>query len=378
MRLLYFSPVQWHSYFQRPHYMIRYFLEKNSENTVLWINPYPTRFPNRQDLFRLRFRGKDDENKKNNRVKIISPKALPIEPLYHSAKINHLLFWKKHWKKIEDFCSESNTGTIIGIGRPSKFALSALEKLKHQSSFYDAMDDFPEFYSGFSRQSMLKVEKSISERVEKIFVSSTTLFEKFSNGHSNKSIKVLNGYDMTSLPAIIDPGLLRSATRREVRNDDGAAIIFGFVGTIGQWFDWPVVIALAKQFPEAIVRLVGPQYVKYSGVLPKNIEIFPECTQPDAINYVSQFHIGLIPFKQNALTQSVDPIKYYEYRAMGLPVLSTRFGEMLHRKYEDGVYFFDDSDINKLFLYQDNTQKTTAFRKENDWKTRFSLCEFSP
>ncbi len=46
---------------------------------------------------------------------------------------------------------------------------------------------------------------------------------------------------------------------------------------------------------------------------------------------MAEFDVGLIPFKQNALTAAVDPIKYYEYRALALPVISTDFGEMHER-----------------------------------------------
>ena len=34
----------------------------------------------------------------------------------------------------------------------------------------------------------------------------------------------------------------------------------------------------------------------------------------------------------------MDPVKYYEYRGMGLPVLTTRFGQMASRTRADGVY----------------------------------------
>jgi hypothetical protein len=360
MQMIYFSPVHWDSYSQRPHYMVRYFLEQNSNNKVLWMNPYPNRFPNWQDFSKITISSLLSVPRKRGsrigeeKLEVISSKALPIEPLSCSEKINYCLFWKNLWKKLEDF---SGNNTIIGVGRPSKLALLALKKLNSQDSFYDAMDDFPEFYSGFSRHSMFQVEKEIAKSVKKIFVSSTYLSQKFP-----KAIKILNGYDMSSI---------KSKKLQQGRDDK---LIFGFVGTIGQWFDWEVVIELANQFPDAIVRLIGPQYVKYAGKLTPNIETLPECTQAEAIKYVSQFDIGLIPFKQNALTQGVDPIKYYEYRAMGLPVLSTHFGEMNYRDSKDGVYFFEDAD--KAILHEDNLDKIMLFRKENDWKSRFSACGF--
>ena len=48
--LVYFAPVAWDSYLQRPHYVARHFLARGGR--VLWIDPYPTRFPMLRDLRR--------------------------------------------------------------------------------------------------------------------------------------------------------------------------------------------------------------------------------------------------------------------------------------------------------------------------------------
>ena len=57
------------------------------------------------------------------------------------------------------------------------------------------------------------------------------------------------------------------------------------------------------------------------------------------------FSAGLIPFIKNELTASVDPIIYYEYFVLGLPVLSTRFGEMALREGSPGVFLVDGQDL---------------------------------
>jgi hypothetical protein len=350
MRLLYFSPVAWDSYYQRPHYMIKYLLEKNQENKVTWVNPYPNRFPNLMDLRNLRPKSPKETPKLNN-LTIISLRALPIEPLPGSEYVNFKLFWRTYWENFQAF-------THIGIGRPSKFALLALKKLPHQKSFYDAMDDFPEFYRGFSRYSMRHIEKDIASRVDQVFVSSTALSKKFPQAR-----KVLNGYNMQTLPDITPS---RSG-------------VFGFVGSIGQWFDWEMILALANAFPQHVIRLIGPCFIPCPTTLPKNIELLPECSQPEALTYIKDFQIGLIPFKQNTLTQGVDPIKYYEYRAMGLPILSTQFGEMQYRKNEPGVYFMNKENIHDVATQALNYLCTPDIiqnlRKQNDWTQRFDLSE---
>ncbi|MDX2165107.1 MAG: glycosyl transferase [Gammaproteobacteria bacterium] len=350
MRLLYFSPVHWDSYYQRPHYMTQYFLEKNSNNKVIWVNPYPNRFPNLMDFINKRPKSPKLTPRLPN-LQIISLSALPVEPLPGSEHINFQLFWKKHWNIFKEI-------SHIGIGRPSKFALMALNRLQHQISFYDAMDDFPEFYRGLSRLSMRRVEQKVASHVNKVFVSSTALAKKFP-----RATKILNAYNMQTLPEA----------------QPSRSGIFGFVGSIGQWFDWEIVLTLAKALPNNTIRLIGPCFIPCPEALPKNIEMLPECSQPEAVEHIKQFHVGLIPFKQNTLTEGIDPIKYYEYRAMGLPILSTRFGEMQYRKTEPGVYFMNTQNIQesatKALAFESSSTIIQNFRSQNDWKERFNQCE---
>jgi len=100
---------------------------------------------------------------------------------------------------------------------------------------------------------------------------------------------------------------------------------------------------------------------------------------------MARFDVGLIPFANNDVTAYVDPVKYYEYRALGLPVLSTRFGEMTHRGAADGVYFWDQltsGDVNIASLTENASDKerTQEFCELNSWKRRFdplaeTLCQ---
>ena len=92
---------------------------------------------------------------------------------------------------------------------------------------------------------------------------------------------------------------------------------------------------------------------------------------------MTQFDVGLIPFKKTTLTSSVDPIKYYEYRALGLPVVSSAFGEMALRDECDGVYLIDrNSDmtrvISQALANYTSPASTAQFRKNNSWESRFN------
>jgi hypothetical protein len=111
------------------------------------------------------------------------------------------------------------------------------------------------------------------------------------------------------------------------------------VGTIAEWFDWELVREIALANPDLLVRLIGPVYKGAPFPLPNNIEVTGIRAHDQAMAEMSEFDAGLIPFKVNELTEFVDPIKFYEYRAMGLKVFTTAFGELRNRELSCGTIF---------------------------------------
>jgi glycosyltransferase involved in cell wall biosynthesis len=340
--------------------MVRAWLALGAES-VLWVNPYPTRLPCFADLFRER--GMHEQGTAlDPRVEVLNVPALPIEPLPGGSVLNRRWLWQKVWRRIEEFAGLGET--VLGIGKPSALALSALREIDFAGSFFDAMDNFPEFHRGLSRRSMQYYENAVAEEADAVLASSTFLADKFERRWLRVE-KVLNGYPMSTLP----PWRPRPESHQP-------RPVLGYVGCLGPWLDWPLVVSLAEQLPETNVELIGPCPCRPPRKLPKNIKLLPACPQTEAVKHLSRFSAGLIPFKSNPLTAGVDPIKYYEYRAAGLPVLSTRFGEMTRRGEEEGVYFIDQTDdlpdAAERALQHDFTEKEIRrFRRENDWDDRF-------
>ena len=370
MRLIYFAPVPWSSYWQRPHFMVEHLLRAGVRDAV-WVDPYPTRLPVPADLRRLAAAGSarlhrseragrtahDSRMTHDERVRVISPAALPIEPLPGGAAINRLLMWPPALRALTALAAEH--ACLVGIGRPSALACWALHALAHHTSFYDAMDDFPAFYRGVSARAMARAERQIASRVSAVFCSAPSLRAKLAGCRPDAQL-VPNGYAMRGLPPPRTGG-------------DG----IGYVGTIGGWFDWPLVLELARALPHETIRLTGPQFVARPPVLPANIELHPECSRTEAVERLARCRIGLIPFRCDELTRSVDPVKYYEYRALGLPVWSTAFGTMTNRCDGRSTYRIAHG-IDWQALHADtlaaplDERDTLAFRAANDWSVRFA------
>jgi hypothetical protein len=325
MRLIYVSPVPWASFEQRPHKFVRWFHASRGAE-VLWFDPYPTRLPTPADLARLRHGTLPPAPPVPAWLHVVRPRALPIEPLPVSGWVNRLL-WADALARARAFAAGGPT--LLVLGKPALFALQLVHALERCGTLYDAMDDFPAFYRGLSRWAMRCRERRLARRVDALWASSSALQQHW-HGVRGDAQRVLNGLDAALLP-----------TPRE-RRADAAPRVFGYVGTMAAWFDWSAIDALARARPLDRVRLIGPRFEPPPPGLPANVELLPPCDHAQALRAMNAFDVGLIPFKRNALTAGVDPIKYYEYRALGLPVLSSAFGEMQRRGDEAGVFLYDE------------------------------------
>ncbi|MGU8077140.1 glycosyltransferase [Burkholderia pyrrocinia] len=357
-RLIYFSSVTYASYAQRPHFMVEAFAADGFD-AVLWVDPYPTRFPSLADLTRQRPRSHALGGADDARITVVRPRALPIEPMPMSGWVNRVVAWRTICAQLRAFARDTDH-CVIAVGRPSKMAQWALETLPHQRSFIDVLDHFPAFYHGLSRLSMQSRLYAICRHVTDVYCSSYQIAAAISTMRRD-AIIVPNGCASGELPAPSS-----ASTRRYI----------GYVGTIAHWFDWPLVCSLARALPDVTVRLIGPEFIARPTGLPANIELLGERPHPEIAELVREFAVGLIPFRISELTSGVDPIKFYEYRSMGVPVWSTAFGEMSSRGDREGVTRISrNADWPRLWAdaqaLAPSLDEIESFRAEVDWNKRF-------
>lgn len=350
MDLIYFSPVPWNSIAQRPHFFIKQAIEKGFDN-IIWVNPTPSRFPKLSDFRRILSPFEASSFDMPYQVKVISPRLIPIEPfntgykLFNKSKLNSI---------VAEVKSEIQSESLhLVIGKPCLLAEKVLKEINFTSTAIDVMDDFPCFFSGLSKVSVGKALERIISQVDLCIYSSINLSEKYSLNKPN-SMLVLYACDEDFLKKA-------QGQKRQCRTEQ---LIFGYVGTVATWFDWDVVLMLSSQYPESEIHIVGPNYSSPPASLPSNIKLFPAIEHSKISDVISTFDYGLIPFKKNALTDSVDPVKYYEYLAHGIPVISTPFGQMKYRIDNNNVHEFSTFSINSLI-----EPESTA-----TWNDRF--CDF--
>jgi len=108
--------------------------------------------------------------------------------------------------------------------------------------------------------------------------------------------------------------------------------ILGFFGLIRDWVDLGLLAEVARRRPDWHIVLIGDadsnvNLDAYRAI--PNMHFLGRRPYAALPAYCRCFDVGLIPFKVNELTKSVNPIKLREYLAAGLPVVSTPLPEVL-------------------------------------------------
>lgn len=151
--------------------------------------------------------------------------------------------------------------------------------------------------------------------------------------------------------------------------------VIGYIGVMASWCDFDLLSAAAKRLPHCNFVMIGPLY---------NVEEVPQLPNLHWLgfkpyemlaSYVNSFDVGIIPFKNTSMTESVNPIKMWEYMAAGIPVVTSALPEA--QKYGDLVLHSNNEDefidnINRS-LYSDSEEKRRARKwiaEQNSWVER--------
>ena len=332
MKLVYLSPVALDSFEQRPHYMVRELL-RGAVTSALWLEPYPTRLPRFADLRRPSEVGLAAPDA-GLAIKAIRPKALPIEPLQFGRRLNSRMFFRPLIGEVDRWLGKERF--ILAIGKPSPLAIALLDRYQDDprcaGSLYDRMDRFAAFHSGISARAMQGWEDEIVRRVNHVQAASTSLLEELKPVCRSATI-CLNGFDEEAIAAAL------------AAPEPAGTAALGYVGTLGTWFDWSWLGRLAEQLDaessNMTIRLIGPCFHRPSHAIPQRVSMEPALPHAQALRAMRSLEVGLIPFRTGGLTDGVDPIKYYEYRALGLPVVGTSFGELRHKTSDPALFLAD-------------------------------------
>ncbi|MDP8237006.1 MAG: glycosyltransferase [Candidatus Erginobacter occultus] len=152
--------------------------------------------------------------------------------------------------------------------------------------------------------------------------------------------------------------------------------IIGFIGTIGPAVDLELLDFLARSKPDWSWVLIGETRTDPGKIPTRPNVYFLGPKKPEELSrYLSRFSAGIIPYRVNSLTETVHPVKTYQYLAAGLPVVSSRLPELaglgdLVRREDDPAGFLRALEEILAADREEARQPRRDFARGNSWEKR--------
>lgn len=235
------------------------------------------------------------------------------------------------------------------------------------TTIYDCVDDWEEFARvGQAHWYDVGVERHLVRHADVVVATHPVLARRLeAMGRPEGSIPVVpNGVSLDSLEGA--PARARS----------GPPVIGYFGHLTPAWFDWELIAETARAHPEWTFDIIGhgaPDALD----LPANVSV-PGPVPHEALEERTRaWHVGIVPFRPGRLTQAVDPIKLYEYLALGLPAVVV---DMPHLAGTPGVEVAERAGfagaLERALSRPFEVDAASEFARGSRWSVRTdALCE---
>ncbi|MBR6509511.1 MAG: glycosyltransferase [Clostridia bacterium] len=142
----------------------------------------------------------------------------------------------------------------------------------------------------------------------------------------------------------------------------------------GEWFDWDLLINLAKKHPHYCFNIIGDysNIKSITDAAPNNIHFLGLKKQCDLPAYLKYVDYSLIPFKPGEISDYVSPLKIFEYISMYTKVLCTELPDV---KGYPNVYCGNTVEAWESIIESNpKLDKTAAdeFILNNTWRARIT------
>jgi glycosyltransferase involved in cell wall biosynthesis/uncharacterized SAM-binding protein YcdF (DUF218 family) len=300
---------------------------------------------------------------------VFSPLFLPLPYSRWALAINKRLLSTalRRWMRASG-CHEPLVITFL----PTPLADALIEAIEPIASIYYCANDMAGGSSGAAP--LRSFEQQFMARVDAVFC----------NSHALMDVARQTARRCELFPAAVDFDRFASRPEEpppaELQRLSGP--LAGYVGTVGQVFDEPLMLALATRMPHVQFVLVGPVERDVTALTAlSNVHVLGPRPHADIPGILHALDVGLIPYVVNSFTDAVYSCKLNEYLAAGLPVVATPIREWRHLRevHGDVVQLVDTPDSAVAALQAaltDHTEPRVAERqavaRRNSWPQRFT------
>jgi len=158
---------------------------------------------------------------------------------------------------------------------------------------------------------------------------------------------------------------------------DGKRPLIGFVGALYEWIDWALIERVMRELSDCDFVFVGPEdgrgEVERLRAI-RNARFLGYRPYDQVPAYVRAFDVCWVPFDQSPASRAANPVKIYEYMALGKPVVSTPVADI--ESFGDHIRVGRDaSEIGELLRAalddgEDEAAARAGFAEMNSWDAR--------
>lgn len=278
---------------------------------------------------------------------------------YGGPRLGSLMPMDKHRPRL--LASEAELMALTGeepgwviICLPTYWRLAEAFRLCGWRVCYDLLDDWSGFVAhGDLPQNVLTDEATLFAQADRVICSAPALLQRAAAWGRDDTMLVPNGGPEAPLSNI---------------GGGPTAVYSGYL--FGSWFDWQLLGELEDAGVETEViggyqNVPEWEHIKFLGELP----------WPEALVRMTTAQVGIIPFQHDAICESADPIKAYDYWACGLwtvatPTLTALRGRPYTLFGERGTFVRTVRDAVEA---QQAQRPSGDFVLENSWSRRVGL-----
>lgn len=192
---------------------------------------------------------------------------------------------------------------------------------------YEYIDEISEEITGEIPSFVLERHKwLLSEPRVLVVATSDKIYEQVRQQRQTNCLLSTNGVDLPhwySAPRNGVPSDMESAMR-------AGRVIVGYHGALANWIDYDLLRKIAEdgRFELVLIGYAHDSSLEESGLLEcEHVHFLGSKSYFELNSYAACYDIGILPFRKYALTESVSPVKLFEYMAAGKPVVTTDLRE---------------------------------------------------
>ena len=258
-------------------------------------------------------------------------------------------------------------------------AVHMVGQMSESAMIYDVTDDWTQFPETPAALALIKAQdRELCMKANAVIVCSKELHQ-LKAPLTRKIHLIPNGVDASHYATALDNQLPIPAEARDWKRP-----VLGYTGTVHpDRVDVFLVEAIAKRLPDCTLAFVGPQMLPPKDsdrlkALPNVVLVGPRPYErmPE---YMRVFDICITPHLVTPFTESLNPIKLWDYLAVGKPIISTPVAGF--RDYPEFVYLARNAEEFAQAVresLQENTvlpERRRAEAAKHSWDRRVEAVE---